>query len=50
MDMKKKRTAIFGQGFDNITDIEVGPDGFMYVLSYSKDRANIFRIAPIDTE
>jgi hypothetical protein len=48
MIMKKKKPQ-FGQGLDNITDMEVGPDGFLYVLSYSKDQANIFRIVPQNT-
>jgi len=27
------KTTLFGQGFGGITDIEVGPDGYLYVLS-----------------
>jgi aldose sugar dehydrogenase len=27
----------FGSGFGGITDIETGPDGFLYVLSYDKE-------------
>ena len=27
------RSALFGQGFGAITDIEVGPDGYLYILS-----------------
>jgi len=34
----------FGTGFDCITDIEVGPDGFMYIVSRSHD--SIYRIMP----
>jgi glucose/arabinose dehydrogenase len=34
--------VILGQGFNGITDIEVGPDGFLYVLSYAGE---IFRIS-----
>lgn len=34
----------FGTGFDCITDIEVGPDGLMYVVSRSHD--SIYRIMP----
>jgi aldose sugar dehydrogenase len=33
--------AIFGQGFGAITDIEVGPDGLLYVLTY---QGAIFRL------
>lgn len=34
----------FGTGFDCITDIEVGPDGFMYIVSRAHD--SIYRIMP----
>jgi glucose/arabinose dehydrogenase len=34
----------FGNGFDRITDIETGPDGLLYILSYEGGR--IYRIAP----
>ena len=34
--------AILGHGFNGITDIEVGPDGYLYVLSYA---GQIFRIS-----
>jgi hypothetical protein len=27
------KTKLFGQGFGAITDLEVGPDGYLYVLS-----------------
>ena len=42
--------AIIGDGFGSITDIEVGPDGFLYVLSRYEDKANIFRIIPKNHE
>ena len=34
--------VILGRGFNGITDIEVGPDGYLYVLSYTGE---IFRIS-----
>jgi len=35
---------LFGSGFDGgITDLQVGPDGFLYVLTYS---GSIYRIVP----
>jgi aldose sugar dehydrogenase len=34
--------AIMADGFNGITDIEVGPDGYLYVLSFA---GNIFRIS-----
>ena len=35
---------IFGSGFGGITDMEVGPDGYLYVLSFGK--GSIYRISP----
>lgn len=45
-DPKENQPFVFGQGFGGITDIEVGPDGFMYVLSYT---GSLFRIVPSAT-
>ena len=36
--------VIFGHGFGGITDLEVGPDGFLYVLVYDKNDGRIYRI------
>ena len=36
------KDIIFAKGFGGITDLQVGPDGYLYVLSYGK----IFRIIP----
>ncbi len=36
-------SVIFGTGFHSITDIEVGPDGYLYVLLYGGD---LMRITP----
>ena len=38
--------VIFGRGFGAITDVKVGADGLLYVLSYD---GNIFRIEPAAT-
>jgi aldose sugar dehydrogenase len=35
---------IFGQGFAGITDVEVGPDGYLYVVSIGQGK--IFKIIP----
>ncbi|MEW6043727.1 MAG: PQQ-dependent sugar dehydrogenase [Thermoproteota archaeon] len=35
---------VFGTGFGCLTDIEVGPDGFIYIVSLSEER--IYRILP----
>ena len=37
--------AILGHGFNGITDIEVGPDGYLYVLSLA---GSIFRISSLE--
>jgi aldose sugar dehydrogenase len=36
--------TIFARGFSGITDIEVGPDGYLYVVSFGQGK--IFRIVP----
>jgi glucose/arabinose dehydrogenase len=35
---------IFGEGFGGITDLEVGPDGYVYVVSIA--HGTIYRIMP----
>lgn len=35
---------IFGQGFAGITDVEVGPDGYLYIVSIGQGK--IFKIVP----
>jgi glucose/arabinose dehydrogenase len=35
-------SIIFGEGFERITDIETGPDGYLYILTY--DDGKIYRI------
>jgi glucose/arabinose dehydrogenase len=37
--------VILGQGFNGITDIEVGPDGYLYILSFGN--GEIYRIVPV---
>jgi len=39
--------VIFGQGFEDITDIQVGPDRCLYILSYSL--GSIFKIDKKET-
>jgi glucose/arabinose dehydrogenase len=34
-----------GRYFDGITDIDVGPDGCLYILTYKEDNVYIYRIA-----
>jgi len=35
---------IFGVNFGQITDIDVSPDGYLYILSHYKNKATIFKI------
>jgi glucose/arabinose dehydrogenase len=39
---------IFGSGFGGITDIETGPDGSLYILSY--DEGTIYKISSTTTQ
>jgi glucose/arabinose dehydrogenase len=39
--------VIFGTGFNGITDIEVGPDGYLYILLYG---GTIYRVVPQEEE
>jgi glucose/arabinose dehydrogenase len=36
--------VIFGDGFGGVTDLTVGPDGYLYVVSIGQGK--IFRIMP----
>ena len=36
----------FAKGFGTITDLEVGPDGYLYLLSFPKHDGTLFRIVP----
>lgn len=44
-DELKKVT--FATGFGRITDVEVGPDGLLYVLSTKNDATSIYKIKPL---
>jgi len=35
---------IFGSGFKGITDIQTGPDGYLYILTYLDGK--LYRIVP----
>ena len=37
----------FAEGFGGITDLEIGPDGHLYVLIYDSEDGRIYRISPI---
>ena len=38
------KPVIIGEGFGQITDLEVGPDGYLYVLTHDKNLAKIFKL------
>ena len=44
---KELDDVIFAQGIGTITDMDIGPDGYMYVLSNFMGKSTIFRIVPI---
>jgi aldose sugar dehydrogenase len=41
---KELSNVIFASGFAGITDLEIGPDGYLYVLVYDKIDGRIYRI------
>ncbi|HJU34097.1 MAG TPA: PQQ-dependent sugar dehydrogenase [Nitrososphaera sp.] len=41
---------LFGTGFGGITDVKVGPDGYLYILTFQDGEGSIFRIVPDDLE
>jgi len=43
-DRKELSSIIFAHGFGGITDLEVGPDGHLYVLVYDKVDGRIYRV------
>jgi len=46
-DENERAAVTFGTGFpSSITDIETGPDGYLYVLTYHPTVGSLFRIMP----
>lgn len=41
---KELSNVIFAHGFGGITDLEIGPDGYLYVLVYDKQDGRIYKI------
>lgn len=37
---------VFANGFGRVADMEIGPDGLLYILSTDNDLTNIFRVNP----
>jgi glucose/arabinose dehydrogenase len=44
-NFEETRDVIFANGFGRITDLEIGPDGLMYVLSSEDDGAVLYQIS-----
>ena len=42
----EREAVVFGKNFGGITDLEVGPDGYLYTLSFHRSEGTIFRIVP----
>jgi aldose sugar dehydrogenase len=47
-DPQELQRVIFGSGFGGITDVKVGPDGCLYILSYYQRVGTIFKISPVN--
>ena len=43
-NINESKEAVFGFGFGGITDLQVGPDGYLYILSFTHGK--IYRIVP----
>ncbi len=44
---RQRAAVVFGTGFpSSITDIETGPEGYLYVLTFHPTKGTIFRIVP----
>jgi aldose sugar dehydrogenase len=48
-NISQNQDIIWGKGFGIITDIQVGPEGYLYILSINlpQGRGTIFRIVPV---
>jgi glucose/arabinose dehydrogenase len=40
---------VFGEGFGGVTDLDIGPDGNLYILSYKGETASIYKITSKET-
>jgi aldose sugar dehydrogenase len=45
-NMEELNKVIFANGFGRITDMQIGPDGYLYILSSSDRGATIDRLVP----
>lgn len=46
----ERNTAVFATGFAGISDLEVGPDGYLYLLTFHKSDGAIYRIIPVSLQ
>jgi aldose sugar dehydrogenase len=44
---EESKDVIFGNGFGRITDMKIGPDGYLYVLSSEDDGAALYKITKV---
>jgi glucose/arabinose dehydrogenase len=44
-NLEQLGAQIFANGFGGITDIKVGPDGYVYILSFKMGSGIIYRIS-----
>jgi len=42
--LQESQQVVFGRGFGTITDLQVGPDGYLYVLTFG---GTLYRIVPL---
>jgi len=43
--LEESKDVVFANGFGRITDMKIGPDGYLYVLSSEDDGATLYRIS-----
>ncbi len=43
---EENKDLIFGQGFGGITDLNIGPDGYLYVLTFDSVNGTIYKVFP----
>jgi hypothetical protein len=46
---RESKKVILGHNFGEITDIKIGPEGYLYILIYSQQYGKILRILPQHT-
>ena len=44
------QSIVFGRGLGRITDIQVGPDGYLYLLLYHSIHGSIAKISPVNAQ